>query len=71
MSKEIKLTEKDTDILNYLKSKTNYVGPTEIGLHFGQPYNTASSWCSSSLKRLIKAKMVTTVSGKYHALTNL
>lgn len=55
---EIKLTEKDLEILEVIKGNIYAMGPTEIGLILGQPYNSASSYCSGSLKKLMAAGMI-------------
>lgn len=55
---EIKLTEKDLKILEVIKSSPSGKTPTEIGMKLGKHYRQASSYCSSSLKKLTTAGMV-------------
>jgi hypothetical protein len=56
---EIKLTEKDLKILEVIKSiRGASWGPTEIGIKLGKPYNSASSYCSGSLKKLMEAVLI-------------
>lgn len=65
---DIKLTEKDLEILEVIKGNIYAIGPTEIGLILGKPYNTASSYCSNSLKKLMatgKIIKITTDRVKY------
>jgi hypothetical protein len=51
----IKLTEKDLKVLEVIKSiRGASWGPTEIGIKLGKPYNSASSYCSGSLKKLME-----------------
>jgi DNA-binding CsgD family transcriptional regulator len=52
---EIKLTEKDLKILELISINCGSMSPTQIGMAMGQSYNSASSYCSSSLKRLMAA----------------
>lgn len=54
---EVKLTEKDLNILDVIR-RTHIIGPTEIGLRLGKSYNSASSYCSGSLKKLIAAGLI-------------
>ena len=56
--KEIKLTEKDLIILNAIKNSKYALGPTEIGLSLDISYNSASSYCSGSLKKLMNAGLI-------------
>lgn len=51
--KETKSTEKDLKILEIIRSNVGAIGPTEIGIKLGQTYNSASSYCTGSLKRLM------------------
>lgn len=55
---EIKLTEKDLKILEVIKNTVGAIGPTEIGMKLGKSYNSASSYCSASLKKLMAAEKV-------------
>lgn len=55
---EIKLTEKDLKILEVIKSSPIGKTPTEIGMKLGKHYGQASSYCSSSLKKLMEAGMI-------------
>jgi hypothetical protein len=55
---EIKLTEKDLEILEVIRGNIYAMGPTEIGLILGKPYNSASSYCSGSLKKLMNAGLI-------------
>lgn len=52
------LTQKDTIILEIIKNSKHALGPTEIGLELGISYNSASSYCSASLKRLMSAGLI-------------
>lgn len=52
---EIKLTEKDLKILEVIKNNVGAIGPTEIGMKLERSYNSASSYCSGSLKKLLAA----------------
>lgn len=64
------LTCKDHIVLELLqKFPGDYLGPTEIGLKLGFPYNSASARVNGSLKRLIKAGKVIRGLGKYRALS--
>lgn len=56
--KEIKLTAKDLSILEVIKRHTGAIGPTEIGMKLDKSYNSASSYCSGSLKKLMTAGMI-------------
>lgn len=58
MEKEIKLTEKDLKILGIIKKHGTFITPTHIGMKLHQPYNTASSYCSSTLKKLMNEGMI-------------
>jgi len=55
---EVKLTEKDLIVLKVLEDSQYALGPTEIGLKLGISYNSASSYCNASLKRLLAAGKV-------------
>jgi len=66
--KEAKFTHKDLSILDYILKQPFPVGPTEIGLNHSQPYNNASSYCTASLKKLIKAGKIKRFNGKYSAI---
>jgi hypothetical protein len=56
---EIKLTEKDLKILEVIKSSRGAIlGPTDIGMNLGKSYNSASSYCSGSLKKLMEAGLI-------------
>jgi len=55
---EIKLTEKDLQILEVIKNSKFALGPTEIGLSLNKPYNSASSYCSGPLKKLMEAGLI-------------
>jgi predicted transcriptional regulator len=55
---EIKLTEKDKLILEVIKSTCGAIGPTEIGVKLGRSYNSVSSYCSGSLKKLMNAGLI-------------
>ena len=55
---EIKLTEKDLQILEVIKSTVGAIGPTEIGTKLGKSYNSASPYCSGSLKKLMNAGLI-------------
>lgn len=55
---EIKLTEKDSKILEVIKSSPIGKTPTEIGMKLGKSYGQASSYCSSSLKKLMEAGVI-------------
>lgn len=59
------MTEKDRKIYDFLLKQNDWVGPTAIGLAHDIPYNNASSWCMSSLKRLISGGKVETKRGRY------
>jgi Fe2+ or Zn2+ uptake regulation protein len=54
MSKEIKLTEKDLKILEVISRNPAGISPTNIGVKLGQPYNSASAYCNSSLRKLLE-----------------
>jgi hypothetical protein len=56
--KETKLTEKDLKILEVIKNRVGAIGPTEIGIKLGQCYTQASSYCNSSLKKLLAAGLI-------------
>lgn len=68
---EIKLTEKDKGILFVIEQANGPIGPTQIGIHFGKKYISASAWCSLSLSRLIKAGKITREKGKYSFVNNI
>lgn len=55
---EIKLTEKDLQILEVIKLNRNGITPTSLGISLGKPYNSASSYCSGSLKKLMTAGLI-------------
>jgi len=59
------LNKKDLSILDYIAGNEKPVGPTEIGLFYNQPYNSASSWCSRSLQKLMDHGRITRFKGKY------
>lgn len=52
---DIKLTDKDKSILDIIKNNKIGLSPTEIGMKLGKSYNSASSYCSSSLRKLKEA----------------
>lgn len=52
---ETKLTEKDLKILEIITPHVGAIGSTEIGMKLGKSYNSASSYCSGSLKKLMEA----------------
>jgi DNA-binding Lrp family transcriptional regulator len=56
--KEIKLSEKDIQIFEEVRKNVGLISPTEIGMKLGKPYNSASSYCSGSLKKLMEAGKV-------------
>jgi predicted transcriptional regulator len=56
--KEKVLTDKDKSILAIISAHCGAIGPTEIGVKLGKDYNSASSYCSASLKRLMNAGLI-------------
>lgn len=52
----LSMTPKQKEILEALKTlyaqKNEPIGPTEIGLYLGKEYQSASSYCASTLKKL-------------------
>jgi hypothetical protein len=56
--KDIVLTDKDKSILAVISACVGAIGPTEIGLKLGKSYNSASSFCAPSLKKLMDAGMI-------------
>ncbi len=56
---EIKLTEWQIKILEYLRGFNSVVGSTEIGLTVGnQQRSWASAWACSRLKKLVRLGLV-------------
>lgn len=55
---EIKLIEKDLKIFEIIKNNCGAIGPTEIGMKLDRSYNSASSYCSGSLKKLMAADKI-------------
>lgn len=56
--KDVKFTEKDKSILAVIASHHGAIGPTDIGIELGKSYNSASSYCSGSLKKLMNAGLI-------------
>lgn len=63
--REIKLKDKDLEILAVISGHGGYIGPTKIGETLGKPYDQASAYCTSSLGRLIAAGKIIRMEGKY------
>lgn len=51
-------TLKDKEILSVIAAHVGSIGPTEIGMKLGKPYNAASSYCTPSLKKLMASGMI-------------
>ncbi len=49
----------------YLRSKQEWAGPTEVGVAFGLDYSQASSGMMSALRTLVSRGDVETHKGKY------
>mgnify|MGYP001616632910 FL=1 len=53
----MELTAKDKSILAIITA-AGTIGPTDIGMELGKSYNSASSFCTPSLKRLMNAGFI-------------
>ena len=62
------LTATQRDLLIFLRERTGLFSPTEIGEHFGKPYNNASSWACRHLKKLVSLGFVENFHGTYKAI---
>lgn len=62
------MTDKQEQILAYLRRCTSPATPTEIGMACGRPYHSASSWAASGLRTLVSAGTVVRYDGGYYEL---
>ena len=67
--KTIKFNERDLEVweaVRDLYKEDIWLSPTKIGLHIGFDYNTASSKCNRTLKKLVNEKiLLRSKEGKY------
>jgi DNA-binding CsgD family transcriptional regulator len=59
--KDTGLTDKDKSILAIIAVHIGAIGPTEIGTKLGKSSNSASSYCSNSLKKLMNAGLIVNI----------
>lgn len=62
------LTDKQQQVCDILAKHGHSMGPTDIGVKAGKPYNNASAWATGALKALVKFGLVRRHDGGLYSL---